>query len=315
MEKTLIEFDENESNDSKETIWTIENNEKLQLASFIERQILTKVQLLFDEKDTQIKELRKTNTYLHTEIDDLKERLLILENLIYAGFGDIKVQLQDLTDHVVDVTDVMEKITNEVLITTKDVINVTKDVKKHTDYLSNSYIYLLTNGARCGVPDVIFKANVKKINFQGSINGESIDTILWDLIEYFTELEKLILVHNRIITQNGNGISIFKKIKSKTVKELVISHLGYMPDNNHLYIHDYIEDILTNIPNLEILEINYRPDLCRCPTWINNFVEKITSIFHKLQKIKLTINGIGTIGDLTRIQIYCKMKHIELEIA
>ena len=352
MEETLIEFDENESNNSKETIWSIENNEKMQLASFIEQQILTKMQYLFYEKDKQIRELRMTNAYLHTEIDDFKDKLSILENLIYEGFTDIKENLQIVTDDVATVT-------QDVATVTEDVATVTEDVAKHTNYLSNSYINLYPNSWRASpVHDLVFKTNVKEIDFQESINYNSVDNILWELIEYFTELEKLIIVSNivgllsaaatsllqaehnkkklkvyggvpnayaRIIkkslpchTQLNSRISIFTKIKSKTITELIISHLGCTVDSNRqshpLYIPEYIEDVLTNIPNLQILEINYRPDLCRCPTWINNFVEKITSTVHKLQKIKLTKNGTGTTPDLTRIQTYCNINNIVLEM-
>jgi hypothetical protein len=308
METTLIEFDENESNDSKETIWDIENNEKLQLASFIENQILTKVQLLFDEKDKQIEELRKTNTYLQNKIDDLT---LSLENLIYVGISDIKDQLQDVTDIVSSLTKDVANVTDDVVHVTEDVATVTEDITKHANYLSNSYIYLLTDSWRLGASsDLAFKTNVKEIDFQGNITHDSVDKILWESIENFTELEKLTIASG--IMSSG----MFTKIKSKTIKELIVTNCYFMRDSNRqghsLYIHDYIEDILTNIPNLEILEINYRPDIC---TWINNFVEKITLINHQFEKIKLTINGIGTIGDLTRIQRYCKMKHIELEMA
>lgn len=326
METTLIEFDENESNDSKETIWDIENNEKLQLASFIENQILTKVQLLFDEKDKQIEELRKTNTYLQNKIDDLT---LSLENLIYVGISDIKDQLQDVTDivstltkdvanvtdDVAHVTDVMEKITNEVLIVTNDVINVTKNVKKHTNYLSNSYIDLYPNippdPSKFKLPrfntSFIFKSNIKEMD----IKQANVDNVLWDLIENFSELNKL-TIKLGVTTFKTTDVSIFTKIKSEKIRELVLMDGSALNFDDVLYIYDYIQDMLTNIPNLEILDITCSDG--RDPTWMNKFVEKITSIVHKLQKIKLTRGGIVSI-DLTKIQKYCNVNNIVLEMA
>jgi hypothetical protein len=254
-DEVLIDFEDLETPVvQKETIWDIENNEKMQILSFIEQQIMSKVQCILDEKDKKIAQLEQELAITNNLCATLYHRSNCLSNM--------SINLNPIQSH----------------------------------YSSQQYYPLY------------YKLNSQEIEI--TARGLGGDSILWEQIECFYNLTKLTLNGNsggnrddqlELLTEK-----VFKRIKSNSIKELIINTISY----TDFIIHH----ILQNIPNLEILKLTRVSDITR-------LVNQLSSISHKLTKItipsKFLYSYSGPCPLLPNMELmieYCNKANIKLII-
>lgn len=81
-EELLIDFSEFSEDTKKDTIWHIENAEKLQLIDFIEERLMSKFETIINDKNIKIH-------LLENKVIELQERIDKLEGKINSGFNTV----------------------------------------------------------------------------------------------------------------------------------------------------------------------------------------------------------------------------------
>jgi hypothetical protein len=251
--EVLIDFEDLETQVvQKETIWDIENNEKMQILSFIEQQIMAKVQCILDEKDKKISQL--------------EQELAITNNLCATLYH----RSNCLSNIYID--------------------------------LNPKHLYAQNFQYGRGWP-MHYKFNSQEIEIKSPYphDGTNFNRVLWENIELLYNLTKLTLTDNanayeqQRVTINKH---VFKRIKSNSIKELIIN----TTDHN---VEESVHYILQNIPNLEILKLQNR---CDC----SKLVDELSSINHKLTKILVPVYWKTKPWNMELLTEYCNKVNIEL---
>ena len=238
-QEILIDF-ENVTSEvyHKNTIWDIQDNEKIGLIEFIEEHIMHKVKIMLDEKDRMIETLETKIIKLNDNYNNIQNYLNRLSNLQ---------------------------------------VNISK-----------------TN------PPIFHKLDTKEIILD-SANFVNLNEIFWEQIECFICLNKLTIISS--YGENGRqhiriNDKIFRRIKSQNVKELII-----FPSDDKFY--DSIPIILTNMPNLNVLEIIHVYNL--------HLISNMLSLNpHKIKIIRLKRVVDKNFDVITE---YCIRENIELIIS
>jgi hypothetical protein len=81
--KMLIDLEQLETKNQthKETIWDIENYEKIQFADFIQNRIMSKVNKIIDEKNAHLVELENKLSELKTEIAKIENKIIEIPDI------------------------------------------------------------------------------------------------------------------------------------------------------------------------------------------------------------------------------------------
>jgi hypothetical protein len=278
----------------KETIWDIENKEKLQLIEFIERRIMSKIKPIFDEKDKKIDKLEKMINVLN---NDSQIKINTLENEVTLLKKEISKQSKKIETTENKVSMIKEKCNEFSINVSNNLEEISGKVNKNSFCLSNQHIYLdETRELRdsiisIGSKEIYLCEYLRNLNFTVAKPLEQIECLF--------NLNKITLHGPPIMGQKCSlDEQIFKMIKNSYVKILVIRNCVEWQFVSSLPI------IISNMPNLEKLEMIEFND-------IDGLVDNLSKTIHNLKEIKFT-NCYGI--DITKIKEYCIRCNVELVI-
>jgi hypothetical protein len=285
----LIDFSEFSEDTKKDTIWDIENAEKLQLIDFIETRLMSRFQTIINDKNSQIHSLENKVIELQEQIIKLEEKI---ERPQFDLFVSEDIRLQEEIYKLEEKTDCRFNAISNMLIP----FNTCPTE-------SDSYIQI-------GCEELTISPQYTPKG-AGGYNDYPYN---WEQINSLYKLKKLKMSFNNLhktghpdyISLHQEMTNILTKIKNQTITELSFVCCFRGTGDPYEYYDTLIPIILRNFPELLILEISdhiYN---------IDRFTAGLSSNKHKLKTIYLKQRKDIVGMSVGSVELYCVQNNIEL---